>query len=98
MLDDLQWADVPTLNIIEVLMKDPDYQYLLIIGAYRDKEVTETDPLLSTIHNIEQCSGCAVKRISLEALNIEYTNQMIADSLRCTRTGKLVTIYYISMF
>ena len=35
-LDDLQWADSATLKLMQTLITDPDQQYLLLIGAYRD--------------------------------------------------------------
>ena len=38
-LDDWQWADEVSLNLIETLMTNPQTQYLLLIGAYRDNDV-----------------------------------------------------------
>ena len=38
-LDDLQWLDAATLDLIEDLLTHPDVRYLLLIGAYRDNEV-----------------------------------------------------------
>src|SRR5207244_1668959 len=38
-LDDLQWADLPSLKMIETLPTSPNCRYLLIIGAYRSNEV-----------------------------------------------------------
>ena len=44
-LDDLQWADIPTLNLIKAIMTSPYGRHLLFIGAYRDNEVEEAHPL-----------------------------------------------------
>jgi len=44
-LDDLQWLDAATLDLIEDLVTQQDVQYLLLIGAYRDNEVGSTHPL-----------------------------------------------------
>ncbi|NES06900.1 MAG: AAA family ATPase [Okeania sp. SIO2F4] len=38
-LDDLQWADSASLNLMKVLMGDSQTRYLLLLGAYRDNEV-----------------------------------------------------------
>ncbi len=39
-LDDLQWIDSATLKLIELILLDEQTQYLFLIGAYRDNEVT----------------------------------------------------------
>jgi predicted ATPase len=38
-LDDLQWLDSATLDLIENLLTQSDARHLLLIGAYRDNEV-----------------------------------------------------------
>src|SRR5206468_4089095 len=44
-LDDLQWLDAATLDLLEDLLTQPDVRYLLLIGAYRDNEVDSSHPL-----------------------------------------------------
>ena len=44
-LDDLQWLDAATLDLLEDLLTRTDLQHLLLIGAYRDNEVHATHPL-----------------------------------------------------
>src|SRR5260370_42373473 len=39
-LDDLQWLDSATLDLLEDLLTQPDVQHLMLIGAYRDNEVS----------------------------------------------------------
>ena len=41
-LDDLQWLDVATLDLLEDLLTHPDVQHLMLIGAYRDNEVNSS--------------------------------------------------------
>jgi predicted ATPase/signal transduction histidine kinase/CheY-like chemotaxis protein len=79
-LDDLQWADTASLKLIQVLMTDPDSQYLLMIGAYRDNEVSPTHPLMQTLEQIQQ-TGARVSTITLQPLSIDCVNQLIADTL-----------------
>ncbi|MEH2213248.1 AAA family ATPase [Nostoc sp.] len=82
-LDDLQWADLASLKLIELLITDADSQYLLIIGAYRENEVDATHALMQTLEQIRK-EGVSVKKISLQPLGIEYINQLIADTLSCS--------------
>src|SRR4029077_2534123 len=35
-LDDLQWLDAATLDLMEDLLTQPDVRHLMLIGAYRD--------------------------------------------------------------
>ena len=82
-LDDLQWADLASLKLIEQLMTDIDSQYLLIIGAYRDNEVDATHPLIETLEQIEKEDG-QINNILLQPLATQDINQLIADTLNCS--------------
>ena len=48
-LDDLQWIDAASLALIEHLLTHPDTRYLLLIGAYRDNEVSAAHPLMTSL-------------------------------------------------
>jgi predicted ATPase/signal transduction histidine kinase/CheY-like chemotaxis protein/tRNA A-37 threonylcarbamoyl transferase component Bud32 len=89
-LDDLQWADLASLKLIQLLTCDPDSQYLLLIGAYRDNEVSTTHPLMLTLEEIQH-NGALVNNIVLQPLQITHVNQLISDTLRCdTEQSKLL--------
>src|SRR5262249_5320000 len=45
-LDDLQWLDAATLDLLEDLLTQADPRHLLLIGAYRDNEITSAHPLM----------------------------------------------------
>jgi len=45
-LDDLQWADQPSMEFIEALLAETTLNGLLLIGAYRDNEVDASHPLM----------------------------------------------------
>ncbi|HIK10086.1 MAG TPA: AAA family ATPase [Oscillatoriaceae cyanobacterium M33_DOE_052] len=79
-LDDLQWADSASLKLMQLLM-DSGAAGLLIIGAYRDNEVTATHPLMLTVNEMEK-TPALVSRISLKPLKLDDVNQLIADTLR----------------
>jgi predicted ATPase/GAF domain-containing protein len=82
-IDDLQWADSASLKLLELLMSDRDRQYLLTIGAYRDNEVDSTHPLMQTIERIQQ-QETRINTFVLEPLRIDWVNQLIADTLKCS--------------
>ncbi len=48
-LDDLQWIDRASLELLQWLMCDEEISHLLIIGAYRTKEVDGDHPLQNLI-------------------------------------------------
>ena len=51
-LDDLQWLDAATLKLLEHLITHPDVRHLLLIGAFRDNEVSTSHPLTQTLDAI----------------------------------------------
>ena len=79
-LDDLQWADSASLKLIHLLICDPDSQYLLLMGAYRDNEVSPTHPLMLTLDEIQK-NGAVVNNITLRPLDIGNVSLLVADTL-----------------
>ena len=82
-IDDLQWADLPSLNLIKQLISSSDIKYFLLLGAYRDNEVSSIHPLVHTLENIKQAQVPIVE-IALSPLKIKHINQLIADTLNCS--------------
>ncbi|MBW4645450.1 MAG: AAA family ATPase [Goleter apudmare HA4340-LM2] len=95
-IDDLQWADVTSLKFIQLLMSETtsipltgeihqsgEHQgSLLLLGAYRDNEVSPAHPLCLTLQEIEK-SGATVNNIILKPLSQNDLNCLIADALCC---------------
>lgn len=81
-IDDLQWLDAATLDIIEDLLIQEDTGYLFLIGAYRDNEVTP-DHLLMRKLDVIRKAGVAVDEIPLSPLILPDLTQLMADSLHC---------------
>jgi predicted ATPase len=79
-LDDLQWLDAATLDLLEDLLTQPDVRHLMLIGAYRDNEVDSTHPLPRKLAAIRQGGG-AVQEIALAPLARADLGRLIADSL-----------------
>ncbi|MBD2490125.1 ATP-binding sensor histidine kinase [Aulosira sp. FACHB-615] len=96
-LDDLQWADHASLKFIQLLMSgntsptliseitdiEATQGNILLIGAYRDNEVSHIHPLVLTLNDIRK-SGNQISQIHLLPLNQSSLNYLIADTLHCS--------------
>ena len=82
-LDDLQWTDASSLNLLNVLLTNPNLAHFLVIGAYRDNEVDDAHPLTKSIAELRQ-SKVNVDSITLQNLSKEDINSICADSLHCS--------------
>jgi PAS domain S-box-containing protein len=79
-LDDLQWIDSATLKLIELILLDEQIQYLFLIGAYRDNELTPTHPLVLTLESMRN-QGAVLQEIILTPLTLEPLTQLVAETL-----------------
>ncbi|MBC1225032.1 AAA family ATPase [Nostoc sp. UCD121] len=82
-LDDLQWADSASLKLMQLLMDDSMMGHLLLIGAYRDHEVSTAHPLMLTLGEIGKAK-VTINIITLAPLSTASLNQLVADTLRCS--------------
>ena len=92
-LDDLQWLDAATLDLLEDLLTQPDLHHLLLIGAYRDDEVMPTHPLMLGLAAIRQAGG-RVQEIVLKPLGLENVSRIVAEALRSDRAGSLARLVH----
>jgi predicted ATPase/signal transduction histidine kinase len=83
-LDDLQWLDAATLELIAHLVTEPEVRHLMLVGAYRGNEVDPSHPLMRTLEMIRKAGG-KVEEIVLAPLKPGDVGQLIADSLHCER-------------
>jgi PAS domain S-box-containing protein len=94
-LDDLQWLDAATLDLLEDLLIRSSLQHLMVIGAYRANEVDASHPLTRKLDSIKTAGG-KMAEITLGPLAREHLGQLIADALRCepTRAAPLAQLVY----
>ena len=94
-LDDLQWLDAATLDLLEDVLTRSDLRHLMLIGAYRDNEVDSTHPLRRKLDIIKSAGG-RVEEIALAPLAREHIGHLIADALRCepARAAPLARLVY----
>ncbi|TAF58211.1 MAG: hypothetical protein EAZ60_04290 [Oscillatoriales cyanobacterium] len=109
-LDDLQWADSGSLKLMQLLVGESEGQHLLLIGAYRDNEVSEVHPLMLTLSEIRKLgagssslqkqgsdrSAAIINQITLAPLSIFDLNRLVADALSCAidRSVSLTELIY----
>ncbi|MGA8585917.1 MAG: AAA family ATPase, partial [Roseiarcus sp.] len=81
-LDDLQWLDAATLDLLEHLVTHPEVRHLLLVGAYRDNEVDRAHPLVRTLEAIRD-AGTRVEEIVLTPLGLDDIGRLVADAAHC---------------
>jgi DNA-binding SARP family transcriptional activator len=62
-LDDLQWADVGSLQLLRHLVTSDRPMRLVVLGTFRDSELAASDPLVETLGALRRTTG--VERIEL---------------------------------
>ncbi len=79
-LDDLQWADAPTLKLLQHIVADEAGRAVLIVGAFRDNELTDTHPLTLSLQAIEHAQGHLVN-LQLAHLAPQQVAELVGDTL-----------------
>jgi PAS domain S-box-containing protein len=83
-LDDLQWLDAATLELLGELLGAGEVRHLLLIGAYRDNEVNEQHPLTKKLDELRQ-GGANVTTVTLLPLEQGDLEDLLGDALRAPR-------------
>ena len=79
-LDDLQWMDLQSLDLLSALIKDKTIENLTLIGTYRDNEIDSEHSVSVLRRNIKR-SRVKVTDIKLENLNHETLNEMVSETI-----------------
>lgn len=85
-LDDLQWADISTLELLKFLITSSELTHILCIGAYRDAEIKEGHPLRDIPNEVQksmQETGLYYRSIHLKPLDQKTVNQLLSDTFGC---------------
>ena len=80
-IDDLQWADSASLNLLKLLITDTESQYFLNIGAYRDNEVDATHPLMMTVEDLHK-AAVTINTLQIQNLSLTDVNTLITEILK----------------
>ncbi|MBX4959766.1 AAA family ATPase [Rhizobium lentis] len=95
LLDDLQWIDDASLDLIEDLISRSDTRHVLLIGTLRDNEVDGSHALMRKLEEIRS-KGSVIKNIVLEPLSLDDVTQLVSESLHCevSRARPLARLVY----
>ncbi|HEX2947051.1 MAG TPA: diguanylate cyclase [Clostridia bacterium] len=85
-IDDLQWSDASTLELLKYILGAGSARYIYLVGAYRDNEVQDGHPLQQLLKDLEsnyQGIDRPYRQIALKPLEADAVNRMISDTLHC---------------
>ena len=80
-IDDLQWADAMSLDLIREIVCSSDMQSFMFIGSYRSNEVDQDHPLLAQMSQI-QGAGVPLLNIELSSMSKISINALVSDTLK----------------
>eukprot|EP00984_Skeletonema_dohrnii_P034809 scaffold33706_cov227-Skeletonema_dohrnii-CCMP3373.AAC.1 len=79
-IDDLQWSDTATLELLKIIVLDGEIPRLLIVGAYREDEVPDHHPLAFHIRELKQMN-VSTTEIKVGNLSVDYAIPLVAEAL-----------------
>jgi predicted ATPase len=87
-LDDLHWADKPTLLLLRHLLRHAEGTRLLVVGTFRDVDVNREHPLMDLLSDLRR--ERRYDRLKLEGLDDEATHALVVDRLGTQVTPRFV--------
>lgn len=82
-LDDVQWIDTASLELIKDIVSHDETRSLMLICAYRDNEVTSSHPLILWFDELLSGSR-SIATITLTPLSSRELSRLLEDTLRTT--------------
>jgi class 3 adenylate cyclase len=89
-LDDLHWAVAPELLLLKHLVRSAEPMRLLVIGTYRDTDLSRTHPLTAMLADLRKEGG--VERVSLHGLDDDAVEALVAAVTRHELDEALVAL------
>ena len=80
-LDDLQWADLASLHLLETLLTERLDAAVLLVGAWRENEITADHPVRSLLAKIDE-AGIETETLPLAPLELAHVQSIVTDALR----------------
>ena len=94
-LDDMQWADAASLQLLTRLATSEVIESLLLIEAFRDRDVVPSHPFALALQDHVK-HGAKLSRLALAPLDLAETIELVADALRLPpeRTAELASVIW----
>lgn len=77
-LDDLQWADQASLDLIQAILTDTQGHYFYFVGCYRDNEIGPDHEMAAVFDAIEKVNR--VERLTLGPLDENTIREILLDT------------------
>ncbi|MEZ4494208.1 MAG: protein kinase [Dehalococcoidia bacterium] len=87
-LDDLHWADKPSLLLLQHLAREVDRMRVLVLATYRDTDLARTHPLSEVLANLNREPG--FERVVLRGLTRDEVRSYISSSANTDVTSKVL--------
>ena len=110
-LDDLQWADAASMELLDSLVSDRECKGLLIIGCYRDEKEYAATPYLHTLESARDLDDNSFQfdQISIGNLGVSQVHELLVDLLSlsepetsglasCVHRKTLGNIFFVIQF
>jgi predicted ATPase len=91
-LDDLHWADKPSLLLLQFLARQLTESHLLVVGCYRDLELSRQHPLSEALAQLSHLP--VFQRELLLGMSREDTGQFIELTARMRPSPQLIETIY----
>ncbi|KAL3938554.1 MAG: hypothetical protein SGBAC_006555 [Bacillariaceae sp.] len=98
-LDDVQWADLPSLNLMEVLITDDASTNFMLVALYRSNEVNDGHAVSKMIRSLDEKQSehdFDIAKIEVEDLRVGQVDEILVDMLKLPsyRTSELAEIIH----
>ncbi|MDX2306545.1 MAG: AAA family ATPase [Microscillaceae bacterium] len=80
-IDDWQWADAASMNLLKILLTNQEADYMFMIGAYRGNEISDSHPFMMILEEIKR-EDVTMNTVELNNLSHDHLNQLISDALQ----------------
>jgi len=94
-IDDWQWADAASFELLKQIEVGITVQYLLVIASFRDDEVSAEHEMTTTMNDLRG-RGVLVEVLHLDNLTQEYVRDFVASALTSNpeRVAELAAVVY----
>jgi predicted ATPase len=80
-LDDLQWSDLASLELLRDLACDCETPSLMVFGACRGDDVSIDHPLSATLRQLEDKDNVKITNVSVSNLHVAAVQEFVSDAL-----------------
>jgi predicted ATPase len=80
-LDDWQWADAASCELLKQMQVGMTLRYLLVIVSYRDNEVDSGHPLMSAVDDLRS-QAVPVEVLQVKNITVKDVQELVADTLK----------------